>query len=86
MRTTTSSPTLSELCKSEQGLLWNTPIHWFAKSSGTTSDKSKFIPVSEESLQDGHYRASKDVLSLYYLRKPDSELLTGKGLIIGGKP
>ena len=77
-------PYIERIMQGEQGLLWNTPIHWFAKSSGTTSDKSKFIPVSEESLQDGHYRASKDVLSLYYLRKPDSELLTGKGLIIGG--
>lgn len=77
-------PYIERIMQGEQGLLWNTPIYWFAKSSGTTSDKSKFIPVSEESLHDGHYRASKDVLSLYYLRRPDSDLLTGKGLIIGG--
>ncbi len=77
-------PYIERIMQGEQGLLWNTPIEWFAKSSGTTGDKSKFIPVSEESLQDGHYRASKDVLSLYYLRRPDSELLTGKGLILGG--
>jgi len=77
-------PYIERIMQGEQGLLWNTPINWFAKSSGTTSDKSKFIPVSEESLQDGHYRASKDVLSLYYLQQPNSELLTGKGLIIGG--
>jgi hypothetical protein len=64
--------------------LWNTPVYWFAKSSGTTSDKSKFIPVSDESLQDGHYKAAKDVLALYYHHHPDSELLTGKGLVIGG--
>jgi hypothetical protein len=68
----------------EQNILWNSPIYWFAKSSGTTSDKSKFIPVSEESLQDGHYKASKDVLSLYYQFNPDSALLTGKALVIGG--
>jgi hypothetical protein len=68
----------------EQNILWNTPINWFAKSSGTTSDKSKFIPVSTESLVDGHYKAAKDVLSLYYSHHPESDLLTGKGLVIGG--
>jgi hypothetical protein len=70
--------------KGEQNILWDTPIYWFAKSSGTTSEKSKFIPVSQESLHDGHYKASKDVLSLYYQYNPDSGLLTGKGLVIGG--
>lgn len=77
-------PYIDRIMQGEQHLLWNTPINWFAKSSGTTSDKSKFIPVSEESLQEGHYRASKDVLSLYYCYQPDSALLTGKALIIGG--
>ena len=80
----TLKPYIERIMKGEQNILWNTPIYWFAKSSGTTSDKSKFIPVSDESLQDGHYKASKDVLSLYYHYNPDSELLTGKGLIIGG--
>jgi hypothetical protein len=68
----------------EQNILWNTPVYWFAKSSGTTSDKSKFIPISDESLEDCHYKASKDVLTLYYKFNPDSALLTGKGLVIGG--
>jgi hypothetical protein len=68
----------------EENLLWNTPINWFAKSSGTTSDKSKFIPVSVESLQDCHYRGAKDVLTMYYQFHPESDLLTGKGLVIGG--
>ncbi len=77
-------PYIERIMQGEQNILWNTPIYWFAKSSGTTSDKSKFIPISEESLQDGHYKASKDVLSLYYQFNPDSELLTGKGLVIGG--
>ena len=77
-------PFIERMMKGEQNILWNTPVFWFAKSSGTTSDKSKFIPVTEESLQDGHYKASKDVLSLYYRFNPDSELLTGKGLVIGG--
>jgi hypothetical protein len=68
----------------EENILWNTPVHWFAKSSGTTSDKSKFIPITDENLQDCHYKAAKDVLTMYYAFKPDSELLTGKGLVIGG--
>lgn len=77
-------PYIERIMHGEQNILWNTPIYWFAKSSGTTSDRSKFIPISEESLQDGHYKASKDVLSLYYQYHPDSALLTGKGLVIGG--
>lgn len=77
-------PYIERIMGGEQNILWNTPIYWFAKSSGTTSDRSKFIPISEESLEDGHFKASKDVLSMYYQFKPDSELLTGKGLLIGG--
>lgn len=77
-------PYIQRIMNGEQNILWNTPIYWFAKSSGTTSDKSKFIPVSEESLQDCHYKAAKDVLTMYYNFNPDSELLTGKGLVIGG--
>jgi hypothetical protein len=68
----------------KQNVLWNTPIYWFAKSSGTTNDKSKFIPVSDESLQDCHFKGAKDVLTLYYNFNPASELLTGKGLVLGG--
>jgi hypothetical protein len=77
-------PYIQRIMEGEQNVLWNTPVYWFAKSSGTTSDKSKFIPVSDESLQDCHYKAAKDVLALYYSFYPDSELLTGKGLVIGG--
>jgi hypothetical protein len=77
-------PYIERMMKGEENVLWNTPISWFAKSSGTTSDKSKFIPVSEESLKENHFRASKDVLSFYYASHPQSELLTGKGLVIGG--
>ncbi|MFL5786698.1 MAG: GH3 auxin-responsive promoter family protein [Flavisolibacter sp.] len=77
-------PYIERMMKGEENLLWNTPVTWFAKSSGTTSDKSKFIPVSEESLKDNHYKASKDVLSFYYASHPESDLLTGKGLVIGG--
>lgn len=77
-------PYIERMMKGEQHVLWNTPVLWFAKSSGTTSEKSKFIPVSDESLKDNHYRASKDVLSFYYATHPYSDLLTGKGLVIGG--
>jgi hypothetical protein len=75
---------IERMMQGEENILWNTPVHWYAKSSGTTSDKSKFIPISEESLKDNHYKASKDVLSLYYVSNPESDLLTGKGLVIGG--
>jgi len=77
-------PYIERLMRGEQNLLWDTPVYWFAKSSGTTSDKSKFIPVTEESLEDCHYQGAKDVLTLYYNWNPESDLLTGKGLVIGG--
>lgn len=77
-------PFIDRMMQGEENVLWNTPVSWFAKSSGTTSEKSKFIPVSDESLKDNHYKASKDVLSLYYVSHPESDLLTGKGLVIGG--
>jgi hypothetical protein len=77
-------PYIQRIMDGEENILWNTPVKWFAKSSGTTSDKSKFIPVSEESLQDGHYKGAKDVLTMYYHFNPESDLLTGKGLVIGG--
>ncbi len=77
-------PYIQRIMAGEQNILWNTPVYWFAKSSGTTSDKSKFIPVTEESLHECHYKAAKDVLTLYYASHPESELLTGKGLVIGG--
>ncbi len=77
-------PFIERMMNGEENVLWPTPVKWFAKSSGTTSDKSKFIPVSDESMKDGHYKASKDVLTLYYNNFPSSNLLTGKGLVIGG--
>ncbi len=77
-------PYIQRMMEGEQNILWNTPIYWFAKSSGTTSEKSKFIPVSKESLEDCHYKAAKDVLTLYYNFNPNSDILTGKGLVIGG--
>lgn len=77
-------PYFERLMNGEQNLLWNTPTSWFAKSSGTTNNKSKFIPITEESMKDCHYQAAKDVLSMYYNFNSESDLLTGKGLVIGG--
>jgi hypothetical protein len=75
---------IERMMQGEENILWNTPIKWYAKSSGTTAAKSKFIPVSDESMRENHFLASKDVLSFYYLKNVESSLLTGKGLIIGG--
>jgi len=70
--------------KGEQNIFWPTQIKWFAKSSGTTNSKSKFIPVSNESLEDCHYKAGKDMLSIYFNNNEDSQLLSGKSLRLGG--
>lgn len=67
-----------------QNIFWPTPIKWFAKSSGTTNAKSKFIPVSVESLEDCHYAAGKDLLCMYLNNNEDSQLFTGKSLRLGG--
>lgn len=77
-------PYILKMMDGEENILWNTPVNWFAKSSGTTSDKSKFIPISDESLNDNHFKASKDVLTNYYKNFPESDLLTGKSLVVGG--
>lgn len=70
--------------KGKQNIFWPTPIKWFAKSSGTTNAKSKFIPVSNEALEDCHYKSGKDLLSLYLNNNPESELFIGKSLRLGG--
>tara|TARA_R110002050_G_scaffold184989_4_gene318840 strand:+ start:14970 stop:16484 length:1515 start_codon:yes stop_codon:yes gene_type:complete len=70
--------------KGENNLFWPTPIKWFAKSSGTTRAKSKFIPVSQESLEDCHYAAGKDLLCMYLNNNEGSQLFTGKSLRLGG--
>ena len=77
-------PYVKRLQQGEQNLLWSTPINWFAKSSGTTSDKSKFIPVSREALEDCHYKAGKDLLALYNHNHPNNKVYNGKSLVLGG--
>lgn len=77
-------PYVERIMNGETNVLWNTPINWFAKSSGTTSDKSKFIPISQESLAECHFAAAKDVITMYYNDVPEADLINGKGLVIGG--
>ncbi|MDC1492985.1 GH3 auxin-responsive promoter family protein [Flavobacteriaceae bacterium] len=70
--------------KGEKNIFWETDIKWFAKSSGTTNSKSKFIPISQESLVDCHYAANKDLLCLYLSNNENSKLFEGKNLKLGG--
>ena len=77
-------PMIEQTRKGMQNIFWPTSIKWFAKSSGTTNAKSKFIPVSNESLENCHYKASKDLLSLYLNNNEDSQLFVGKSLRLGG--
>ena len=77
-------PLIERTMRGEQNIIWPSDIRWFAKSSGTTSDKSKFIPVSYEALDKCHYQGGRDVLSAYCNAFPDSTLFNGKGLVIGG--
>jgi hypothetical protein len=70
--------------RGETNIFWPTPIKWFAKSSGTTNAKSKFIPVSSDSLEYCHYAASKDLLCMYLNNNPDANLFLGKSLRLGG--
>jgi hypothetical protein len=77
-------PYIERLREGEQNILWPTEIKWFAKSSGTTNDKSKFIPVSNEALEDCHFRGGKDVLAIYTNNFPETNVLKGKVLTLGG--
>jgi hypothetical protein len=77
-------PYVERLRKGEPDLLWPGEIKWFAKSSGTTSSKSKFIPMSREALEDCHYRAGKDIIVLYTSLRPDTRIFSGKSLTLGG--
>lgn len=77
-------PFVERMMQGEKNLLWPGETRWFAKSSGTTNDKSKFIPVSKDSLEDVHIRGGRDVLALYLKNNPDSGVLSGKALTLGG--
>jgi len=77
-------PFFTRILKGEQNLLWHSEIKWFSKSSGTTSNKSKLIPVSKESLEDCHYKGGKDMLSLYCNNYPNNNIFSGYSLALGG--
>lgn len=77
-------PWVDRMRKGETELLWPGEIKWFAKSSGTTADKSKFIPVSEESLEENHFRGGKDVMAIFNSNYPENSYLSGKTLTLGG--
>ncbi len=68
----------------EEDVLWPGETQWFAKSSGTTSDRSKFIPVTKDSLEECHYKGGKDLLAIYYSLFPNTKLYRGKHLVVGG--
>lgn len=80
----THKPYIERMMKGEQNILWPTDVTWFAKSSGTTSAKSKFIPVTFDSLEECHFQGGKDALMFYQLQKSESKVFAGKGLIMGG--
>lgn len=77
-------PLIERTRQGEQHVIWNSPIKWFAKSSGTTNAKSKFIPVSPEALENCHYKGSKDLLCMYLNNNENSQLFVGKSLRLGG--
>lgn len=72
------------LKQGEKNLLWPGEVKWFAKSSGTTNDKSKFIPVTREALEECQFKAGKDMLSIYCSNNPYTKIFQGKSLTIGG--
>ncbi|MBM3421451.1 MAG: GH3 auxin-responsive promoter family protein, partial [Bacteroidetes bacterium] len=78
------APTLQRMRNGESNLTWPGDIRWFAKSSGTTDSKSKFIPVSREALEECHFRGGKDMLAIYFSLYPDTGIFSGKGLTLGG--
>ncbi len=79
-----TEPLIERTRRGEQNIFWPTGIKWFAKSSGTTNAKSKFIPVSTEALEDCHYKSGKDLLCLYLNNNENSQLFNGKSLRLGG--
>jgi hypothetical protein len=77
-------PYIDRMMHGEQQVLWPSQISWFSKSSGTTNARSKFIPVSQESLADCHIMGGKDMITLLVHNKPETKIFEGKGLSIGG--
>jgi len=77
-------PYINRLMHGEQNVLWPSEVKWFAKSSGTTNARSKFIPVTTEALEECHFKGGKDLLSIYVNNHPETKMFSGKGLGVGG--
>ena len=77
-------PYIMRVAQGEDNVLWPTKTKWFAMSSGTTDDRSKYIPITDESLRKCHFTGGEDVLSVYLRDFPDTKAFTGKALVIGG--
>ncbi|MCX7649914.1 MAG: GH3 auxin-responsive promoter family protein [Flavobacteriales bacterium] len=77
-------PYFQDILKGKPSVLWPGKVSWFAKSSGSTDARSKYIPVTREALYHCHFKAAKDVLTLYLVHRPDSRLFSGKGFVLGG--
>ncbi len=77
-------PYIQRLMRGEQNLLWPSEVMWFAKSSGTTNARSKFIPVTQEALEACHFKGGKDMMTIFVNNRPDTKVFVGKGLSIGG--
>jgi len=75
---------IDRMIKGEQNVLWPSEIKWFAKSSGTTADRSKFIPVSVEALEECHFQGGKDMLTILCHNKPNNKVFSGKSVVLGG--
>jgi hypothetical protein len=77
-------PYVERMMKGEQNVLWPTEIKWFSRSSGTTNARSKFIPISPESLEECHFKGGKDLYCIYVNNNPDTRIFSGRGLALGG--
>ncbi len=77
-------PYIERLLHGEQNILWPSEVKWFAKSSGTTNARSKFIPVTAEALEDCHFKGGKDLYSIFINNYPETKIFSGKGLGVGG--
>ncbi len=75
---------INSMLDGNENVLWPGKIDWFAKSSGTTSDRSKFLPINRKMLFANHYKGAQDLMSLYFSNYPKSRLYAGKGIVIGG--
>ncbi len=77
-------PFVNRMINGEKNILWPSVVKWYAQSSGTTNDRSKFLPVTNEILKECHYKGGFDCVALYLRNNPQSRFFTGRGLILGG--